>query len=119
MVMQALAKPQHLINIHTRRLGGAYGGKTRITGHVAAAAAIAAQKFEKPIRLVMDIESNMAILGKRHPYLCQYKAGVDENHKLTYVTMSIYSDSGFSVFEDLSSYTQMHIQVSIKEYYDL
>lgn len=32
MVSNALAKPQNLINVHTRRVGGGYGGKTRITG---------------------------------------------------------------------------------------
>ena len=32
MVSNALGKPQNLINVHTRRIGGAYGGKARITG---------------------------------------------------------------------------------------
>ena len=57
VVSQALAKPHHLINIHTRRVGGAYGGKARIAGHVAGAAAIAANKLKRPVRLVMDIET--------------------------------------------------------------
>ena len=33
MVSNALGKPQNLINVHTRRVGGAYGGKSRITGY--------------------------------------------------------------------------------------
>ena len=37
----------------------------KITGHVAAAAAIAANKLKKSVRLVMDIQSNMEVLGKR------------------------------------------------------
>ena len=111
VVSQALAKPHHLINVNTRRVGGAYGGKARITGHVAGAAAIAADKLKKPVRLVMDIESNMAVLGKRHAHLIQYKAAVDENHQLIYVTMSIYADAGFSFFEDVSPLAQMWAQV--------
>ena len=115
MVSQALLKPHHLINIHTRRVGGAYGGKARIAGHIAAAAAIAANKIKRPVRLVMDIESNMAVLGKRHAHLIQYKAAVDENHRLIYVTMSIYADSGFSFFDDVSFLAQMWAQV--KKFY--
>ena len=47
----------------------------------------------------------------RHPYLAQYKAGADENNKLAYVEMTIYSDSGFSFFEDTSSYAAHYAKV--------
>ena len=50
MVAQALGKPENLINVQVRRVGGAYGGKTRITGHVSAAAAVAATKMNRPVR---------------------------------------------------------------------
>lgn len=101
-VAQALNKPEHLINVETRRVGGAFGGKTRIASYVAAAAAVAANKMSKPVRLVMDIQSNLAVLGKRHPFLVKYKSGADEQGKLQFVSMTIYSDSGYSVFEDTS-----------------
>ena len=50
----------------------------------------------------MDIESNMEVLGKRHPFLARYKAGIDESGVVLFVSMKIYSDSGFSFFEDTS-----------------
>ena len=50
MVAQALGKAENLINVQVRRVGGAYGGKTRITGHVAAATAVAATKLNRPVR---------------------------------------------------------------------
>ena len=50
----------------------------------------------------MDIESNMEVLGKRHPFLARYKAGIDESGIVLFVSMKIYSDSGFSFFEDTS-----------------
>jgi xanthine dehydrogenase molybdopterin-binding subunit B len=102
MVAQALGKPAHLINLEVRRLGGAYGGKTWYSGHVAAAAAVAVNKLKKPIRLVMDIRSVFETLGKRHPFLGKYTAGVDSNDKLLFVNMTVYSDSGFSFFADMS-----------------
>ena len=95
-------------------IGGAYGGKARITGHVAAAAAVAAHKLNKSVRLVMDIQSNMEILGKRHPYYCKYRAGADENNKLSYVDMTIYSDSGFSFFDDTSFLAAQYAKVLFK-----
>ena len=114
MVSQALKKPNNLINVQTRRLGGAYGGKTRTTGHVAAAAAIAAAKINKPVRLVMDLRSNFEVLGRRHPYLCKYKAGVDANGALQFVDMTIISDSGFSTFEDTASLALQFAKVNMK-----
>jgi xanthine dehydrogenase molybdopterin-binding subunit B len=53
-------------------MGGAYGGKARPASHVAAAAAIAASKLNKPVRLIMDIKSNMQLMGKRFPYFAKY-----------------------------------------------
>ena len=89
-------------------MGGAYGGKTRITGHMAAAAAVAATKVKKPVRLIMDLQSNMEILGKRHPFLCKYSAGVDESTKtVQFVSLNIFSDSGFSFYEDTSNLAEM------------
>ena len=50
MVAQALGKPDNLINCQVRRVGGGFGGKNRITGHVSAAAAVAAAKLNRPVR---------------------------------------------------------------------
>ena len=43
---------------------------------MAAAAAVAANKLNKPVRMVLDIETNMKLMGKRLPYLCQYKVSL-------------------------------------------
>ena len=49
--------------------------------------------------MVMDLKTNMEMLGKRLPYLIKYKAGVDENNKLMGVDMKMYCDSGYSFSE--------------------
>ncbi len=59
-------------------MGGAYGAKGRPPAHVAAAAAIAASKLNKPVRLIMDIKSNMELMGKRFPYLAKYNVSLEE-----------------------------------------
>ena len=40
---------------------------------MAAATAIAARKVNRPVRVVLDMRSNMEMFGKRLPYLGTYK----------------------------------------------
>jgi xanthine dehydrogenase molybdopterin-binding subunit B len=59
--------------VQVRRLGGAYGAKISRPNQIAAACAVAANKLNRPVRLVMDLASNMRMVGKRLPYLAKYK----------------------------------------------
>ena len=56
-----------------KRLGGAYGGKIYNPNSCATAAAVAAQKLKRPVRLWLNLEDNMKMLGKRNPYVFDYK----------------------------------------------
>ena len=107
-VAQALGIPQNKINVECKRVGGAYGGKVCHAGFTAAAAAVAATKLKRPVRLHMDLKSNMDILGMRHAFLARYRAGVDEVGKVLFVSMSFFSDSGFSYTGDTSKLAEMH-----------
>ena len=100
LISQALNKAENLINIQVRRVGGGYGGKVNNSGRIAAAAAVAAVKLDRPVRLVLDLKSNMEVLGRRHPFMAKYKAGADESGILQFVDLDIYSDSGFSFYDD-------------------
>ena len=60
-------------NITVKRLGGAYGGKTFMQNCGAAAATVAAGKLGRPVRLWMNLEDNMRMLGKRNPYMMDYE----------------------------------------------
>ena len=55
-----------------KRLGGAYGGKIALQNSAAAAATVAAHKLKRPVRLWMNLEDTMRMLGKRNPYLFDY-----------------------------------------------
>ena len=63
------------------------------------------------IRLIMDLQSNMEVLGKRHPFLLRYKAGVDETGVAQFISMDIFSDSGFSFYDDTSNLAELHARV--------
>jgi len=77
------------VNMQSRRIGGGFGGKASRLTQVAAACAIAATALSKPVRIQLDLESNMALAGGRMPYYCKYKAGVDKNGLLQAVDMHI------------------------------
>ena len=72
-VAQVLKLDDNSINITVKRLGGAYGAKITLPIHLATAAAVAANKMKRPVRLWMPLEDNMKMFGKRNPYLFDYK----------------------------------------------
>ncbi len=73
LLSKTLGIPLHMFDMKVRRLGGAYGGKIDNSNLGALACAVAAQKLRRPVRLVMDIKSQMEALGKRLPYLTKYR----------------------------------------------
>ena len=60
-------------NVKVKRLGGAYGAKIYLQNCGAAAATVAAGKLGRPVRLWMNLEDNMRMLGKRNPYMMNYE----------------------------------------------
>lgn len=77
-----------------RRLGGAYGGKIEKCNLSAAACAVAANKLNVPVRIVLDIKTNMEMLGKRLPYYAKYKVMVTPEGVLKSVGIKMYCDCG-------------------------
>ncbi|XP_058101391.1 uncharacterized protein LOC131245742 [Magnolia sinica] len=93
-VSVALNRPQHKITVNVKRVGGAYGAKLNRTPPVAMACAMAADILQKPVRLVLDLHTNMKLVGGRSPYLCQYKAGANRNGRITAIQMNILNNQG-------------------------
>lgn len=59
--------------MEVRRLGGAFGGKISRGNLVACAAAVAAAKTRKPVRVNLDLKAYMTLVGWREPYLVKYE----------------------------------------------
>ena len=72
--------------------GGAFGGKEDLSvqGH----AALAAHLLERPVRVVLTREQSLRIHPKRHPLTLHYRAGCDEDGRLTAVRARIVGDTG-------------------------
>jgi xanthine dehydrogenase molybdopterin-binding subunit B len=64
-----------------RRIGGGYGAKIGQSIQVSAACAVAADALNRPVRLIMPLETNMAAIGKRPPAAIDYE--VSNMHVLT------------------------------------
>lgn len=78
-----------------RRLGGSYGGKIGRSALPAGVCALAAYIQRRPVRMVMQLESNMKWLGKRNPMYTKYD-----------VSSSVhYFEFAFGVLRSLSSFT--------------
>jgi xanthine dehydrogenase large subunit len=81
-------------------MGGAFGGKEVQANPYAAIAALGAWKTKRPVRVRLTRELDIALTGKRHPYLVKYRAGLEPDGRLIAIQIELYSDGGWSL--DLS-----------------
>ena len=80
-----------------RRLGGGFGGKESNASWVAAAAALAAHKTGRPVKLRLPREIDMIATGKRHPFLYRYAVGFDEAGRVLALDAILAADAGWSL----------------------
>jgi xanthine dehydrogenase large subunit len=100
IVARVLGVPRHQVVIECLRMGGAFGGKEVQASTYAAVAALGTWKTRRPVRVRLTRELDMAITGKRHPYLARYSAGLDADGRIRAVRIALFSDGGWSL--DLS-----------------
>ncbi|KAF5294779.1 hypothetical protein FQA39_LY00263 [Lamprigera yunnana] len=93
-VSKSLNIPLNKLNISVRRLGGGYGAKLTRANLIACAAALAAHKLQKPVKLWMPFTANMNAIGKRGPFSMDYKVEVDEKGSIQSLDASLYTDMG-------------------------
>ena len=97
---RVLGVPRSHVTVECLRMGGAFGGKEVQANPFAAVAALGAWKTGRPVRVRLTRELDIAITGKRHPYLVRYSAGFDADGTLQGLRAQLYSDGGWSL--DLS-----------------
>ncbi|XP_030746546.1 xanthine dehydrogenase-like [Sitophilus oryzae] len=102
-VSQILNVPSQRINMFVRRLGGGFGSKLSRNAFITGAAALAAQKLNRPVSIWMQFHENMDIIGKRFPCLCRYEVGVNASGKIQYLDVNLYSDFGVGGNESVDS----------------
>ncbi len=100
VVAHVLGVPRNHVLVECLRMGGAFGGKEVQANPYAAIAALGAWKTRRPVRVRLTRELDVAITGKRHPYLARYTAGFEKDGRLKAVRIQLFSDGGWSL--DLS-----------------
>ena len=68
-----LGIPMHKIAVRTKRIGGGFGGKESRSAFVNAAIAVPAWHLRRPVRVVLDRDEDMHIMGQRHAFMGRYK----------------------------------------------
>ena len=91
------------IHLKVKRLGGAYGAKISRPGLIAGACALVCQKLSRPARLVMSIEDNMRMIGKRVSSYMEYDVNVNEMGKIQEINAMYWGNLGGS-FNETHSY---------------
>ena len=81
-ISSVLGVAQNKVHVRTKRLGGAFGGKETSNVIPAVAAAVAAVKFNRPVRIVLERDEDMLHTGTRHPSQFHYKIGFNKDGKV-------------------------------------
>lgn len=100
VVARVLGVPRNQVMVECLRMGGAFGGKETQANSWAAVAALGARKTGRPVRVRLTRALDMALTGKRHPFLARYSAGFRRDGGIDGIRVSLYSDGGWSL--DLS-----------------
>ena len=100
IVARVLGWPRHRVIVECLRMGGAFGGKEVQANAWAAVAALGALKTGRPVRVRLPRALDMALTGKRHPYLARYSAGFAADGRIEALRLALFSDGGWSL--DLS-----------------
>lgn len=93
-IATALGIPSNSVQVYVRPLGGGFGGKQFRAGIVAPMAAVAAWVLNRPVRMALDRNTDMAVVGKRHPFKGEYSVAFDKKGMLHGLKFRLTSDGG-------------------------
>ena len=100
VVARVLGLSANRVTVTCLRMGGGFGGKESQANPWAALAALGALKTGRPVRVRLRRHHDMALTGKRHPFLARYRVAVGPDGILQALALRLYSDGGWST--DLS-----------------
>nr|CAH7741383.1 unnamed protein product [Callosobruchus chinensis] len=73
LVSEVLDIPQNRVSTKVKRIGGGFGGKESRAAAVVLPIVIAAKKFNRPMRCMLDRDEDMLVSGGRNPFFYKYK----------------------------------------------
>ncbi|MGM0607568.1 MAG: xanthine dehydrogenase family protein molybdopterin-binding subunit [Candidatus Muiribacteriota bacterium] len=96
-VAQIMGVPLVNVRIIQSHLGGSFGGKDDSMSILSCRAALLAKYTGKPVKIVYSREESIIDSYKRHPYICKYKVGYNNDGKLKAMKVEIYADAGANI----------------------
>jgi xanthine dehydrogenase large subunit len=96
LVAEVLALPMHKVVVDTRRMGGGFGGKETQAAQWACLAALLAVRNQKAVKMRLARSDDMALTGKRHPFVNQAQVGFDGQGLITAVNAELNGLCGCS-----------------------
>ena len=95
----ATGTPASKVVVRMKRMGGGFGGKETRSVFASAAAAVAAKRSSRPVRLTLSRDVDMKITGTRHAFLSKYSASAqitEEGAKLVAMDVKMYVNGGWA-----------------------
>ena len=82
------------VEVKTIPMGGGFGGKDDTAALTCARAALCAWLLKVPVKMTLSREQSMRESYKRHPYKMQYRMGLKQDGKITFVKVRMVADGG-------------------------
>ncbi|KAG2632959.1 putative aldehyde oxidase-like protein isoform X3 [Panicum virgatum] len=114
VIAKCLGIPLGNVRVITRRVGGGFGGKGYRSFPVATAAALCAYKLRCPVQMYLNRNTDMIMVGSRHPMKAHYSVGFKSDGKITALHLDLLIDAGIS--EDLSPIIPSGVISALKKY---
>ena len=100
LIAKVMGLPHSAVTVEVRRMGGGFGGKETQPALFAAAAALAASKTGRPVKVRADRDDDMVMTGKRHDFEIGYDVGFGPDGRIEGIALDLASRCGCSA--DLS-----------------
>ncbi|BET01356.1 2 iron, 2 sulfur cluster Hypothetical protein [Nesidiocoris tenuis] len=101
-IARMLNVPDNYVEMEVKRIGGGFGCKISRASLVACACTLAAYHLNKPVRMVLSMETTMEALGKRCAAYATYEAGVDAKGVIQYLDVRLYDNKGVALNDAVS-----------------
>lgn len=89
--------PASKVVVRMKRMGGGFGGKETRSVFVSCAAAVAAKRTSRPVRITLSRSEDMKLTGTRHAFVATYHASAEvteDGAKLIGCSIKLYANGG-------------------------
>lgn len=97
--------------------GGGFGGKEDYPDVLAGPLAVAVEKLQQPIRIVLERSEDIAFTSKRHPVAFHYRTGIDKHGNI--VAMDVTFDVNSGAYLSLSGIVLQRSITTVTNVYDI